>query len=45
LAVTELAELMVTVQVVPETASQPLQPLKRESRSGVAVRVTSVPYV
>jgi hypothetical protein len=34
---------MVTVQVVPDTASQPLQPLKMERKSGVAVRVTSVP--
>jgi len=34
---------MVTVQVVPETASQPLQPLKRESKSGVALSVTTVP--
>jgi hypothetical protein len=45
LAVTDLAELMVTVHVAPETASQPLQPLKRERRSGFAVRVTTVPYV
>jgi len=34
---------MVTVQVVPETASQPLQPLKRERKSGVALSVTTVP--
>jgi len=43
LAVTDLAEPMVTVQVVPETASQPLQPLKTESRSGVTVSLTTVP--
>jgi hypothetical protein len=34
---------MVTVQVVPETASQPVQPLKTERREGEAVRVTTVP--
>src|SRR5205809_8140545 len=34
---------MVTVQVVPETASQPLQPLNMEPRSGLAVKVTTVP--
>jgi len=34
---------MPTVQVVPETESQPVQPLKMESRSGLAVRVTTVP--
>jgi hypothetical protein len=33
---------MVTVQVVPDTASQPLQPLKMERRPGVALRVTTV---
>jgi hypothetical protein len=42
LAVTDLAAVMFTVQVVPEAASQPLQPVKRE-RNGVAVRVTTVP--
>jgi hypothetical protein len=41
--VRDLAVFMVTVQVVPEAESQPLQPLKRERRPGVAVRVTTVP--
>jgi hypothetical protein len=41
--VTDLAELMVTLQVVPEAESHPLQPLKRERKLGVAVRVTTVP--
>ena len=40
---TDLAALMVTVQVVPETVSHPLQPLKMERELGVAVRVTTVP--
>src|SRR5439155_27364204 len=43
LAVTARVPLMVTVQVVPETASQPLQPAKSEPKPGVAVRVTAVP--
>jgi hypothetical protein len=43
LAVTDLAAVMFTVQVVPEAASQPLQPVKRERKPGVAVRVTTVP--
>jgi len=43
LAVTDLAALTVTVQVVPDAESQPLQPLKMERRSGVTVRVTMVP--
>jgi hypothetical protein len=34
---------MFTLQVVPEDVSQPLQPLKTESRLGLAVRVTTVP--
>src|SRR5258708_24019529 len=34
---------MVTLQVVPEAESQPFQPLKRERKPGVAVRVTTVP--
>ena len=34
---------MVTVHVVPETVSHPVQPLKTEGGSGVAVRVTTVP--
>jgi hypothetical protein len=43
LAVTDLARLMVTVQVVPETASQSFQPLKTERRAGATLRVTTVP--
>jgi hypothetical protein len=43
LAVTDLAAVMVRVQVVPETASHPLQPLKVERKSSVTVRVTVVP--
>ena len=43
LAFTHLTALIVTVQVVPETVSQPLQPVKMEPRAGVAVRVTAVP--
>ena len=42
---TSLAALMVTVQVVPESASQPLQPVKMERKPGVAVRVTTVSLV
>ena len=42
-AVTDRAALMVTLQNVPETASQPLQPAKMEPVVGVAVRVTVVP--
>jgi len=42
LAFTDLAALMVTVQVVPETVSHPLQPVKMEVRAGVAVSVTTV---
>ena len=40
---TDRAAFMVTVQVVPEAVSQPLQPVKREPKAGVAVRVTIVP--
>jgi len=43
LAVTDLAEFMFTVQVVPETESQPFQPVKVERKAGVARRVTTVP--
>src|SRR5437870_3071369 len=35
-AVTDLAALMVTLQVVPETASQPLQPANVDPPAGVA---------
>ncbi len=41
-AVIDLAELMVTVQVAPETVSHPLQPVKMLRGLGVAVRVTTV---
>ena len=42
---TSLAALMVTLQVVPESVSQPLQPVKMERKPGVAVRVTTVSLV
>ena len=42
---TDLAALMVTVQVVPETVSHPLQPAKTERKFGVAVRVTVAPML
>ena len=45
LAVTDRAALMVTVQVAPETVSQPLQPVKVDPPAGVAVRVTTVPLL
>ncbi|HLQ22813.1 MAG TPA: hypothetical protein VK132_06395 [Gemmatimonadales bacterium] len=40
---TDLARFMPTVQVVPETESQPLQPLKMESSPGETSSVTTVP--
>ena len=40
---TDVADLMVTVQVVPETESHPLQLVKLDPVAGVAVRVTMVP--
>ena len=40
---TDVAALMATVQVVPETALHPLQPVKMDPVAGVAVRVTTVP--
>jgi hypothetical protein len=43
LAVTDLARFMATVQVVPDTVSQPLQPLKVERNAGAALSVTTVP--
>src|SRR5262249_56654193 len=43
MAATDLAVLMVTVQVVPETASHPLQRSKVDPVSACAVRVTTVP--
>jgi len=45
LAVTARAVLMVTLQVVPETALQPLQKAKVEPEAGVAVRTTVLPLV
>ena len=42
-ATTVFASVMVTVHVMPETVSHPVQPLKTEGKSGVAVRVTMVP--
>ena len=42
-AVTDFAAFMVTVQVVPETESQPLQPVSMEPAPGAAVKVTTVP--
>src|SRR3954469_12927246 len=43
LAVTDFSDRMVTVHVVPETASHPLQLVKR--RAGLAVSVTTVSMV
>jgi hypothetical protein len=43
LAVTDLAEFIWRVHLLPETASQPLHPPNAESEPGVAVRVTVVP--
>ena len=40
---TELADVIVRVQVVPDAESQPVQPSNTESRAGVAVSVTTVP--
>ncbi len=45
LAVTARAVLMVTLQVVPETASQPLKKATVEPGAGVAVRTTVLPLV
>jgi hypothetical protein len=36
---------MVTVHVFPETASQPVQLVSTESKTGVAVRVTTEPLL
>ena len=41
--VTDRAAFIVTVQVVPEAVSHPVQPMKVEPVAGVAVRVTTVP--
>ena len=43
LVVTEADPFMVTVQLVPSTESQPLQPAKREFDAGAAVSVIIVP--
>ena len=45
LAVTVRAAFMVTVHVVPETESQPVQPPNREPLFAAAVNVTVVPLV
>jgi hypothetical protein len=45
LAVTVRALSIVTVHLLPETESQPVQPKKVMSKSGVAVRVTTVPLL
>jgi hypothetical protein len=44
-ATTDFALLMVTVQLVPLTVSHPVQPPNKERRSGVAMRVTTVPML
>ena len=44
-AVTDRAALMVTLQVVPETVSQPLQLVNVDPPAALAVRVTVVPLV
>ena len=41
--VTDFAALIVTVQLVPETVSHPLQPVKVDPLAGAAVSVTLVP--
>ena len=41
-AVTDRARLILTVQVVPDTVSHPLQPVTPESRFGDACSVTRV---
>jgi hypothetical protein len=40
-ATTDLARFTATVHVVPETASQPLHPVKPDKRAGFAVNVTT----
>ena len=42
-AVTNLAALMVTVQLLPETESHPVQPVRLDPVAGAAVSVTIVP--
>jgi hypothetical protein len=43
-AVTVLAPVIVTVHVVPDTLSHPVQPRKTELPAGLAVSVTLVPF-
>jgi hypothetical protein len=43
--VTAFAALMVTVHVVPETVSHPVQLPKVDPLAGLAVKVTGVPLV
>lgn len=43
-AVTVLAPVIVTVHVVPDTLSHPVQPTKTELPAGLAVSVTLVPF-
>ena len=45
LAVTVFAEPMVTVHILPETESHPLQLLKSDGNVGAAVRVTTDPLL
>src|SRR2546427_37647 len=42
-AVTDLAAVIVTVHVAPETVSHPLQAVKVDPLAGLAVRVTLMP--
>jgi len=42
-AVTDLAAVIVTVQIVPETVLHPFQLLKVDPAAGVAASVTTVP--
>jgi hypothetical protein len=41
--VTDFAAFIVTVHILPEDVSHPLQPVNTERGPGVAVRVTIVP--
>jgi hypothetical protein len=45
LAVTLLVAFIVTMQLIPETESQPVHPLKSDSSAGVGVSVTTVPLL
>ena len=42
-ASTDLAAFMLTVQLVPETESHPVQPVNPDRKSGFGVRITVVP--